>query len=161
MACTSSRSIVLEPSAAPLRSYSTLEIMNCACNPKEEAAIKVANEFSGQVFEKIAAYNKANPRAPLFANVTRSTDQTEGVLQLQSTVLGYEKGSQAARYLIGFGAGKASCVVQCSFINKSTNKQVLKAQFEGELSMGLFGGSSQQAPNKVIDELVKFLKKNY
>lgn len=159
--CTSGRYVIVDAPTVPLKNFTILEVTDCNSNVKEEPALNLAKDFPDQVVFKLKEYNKEHAGAPLFSTVTRSTEQTDGVLQIQSVLLSYEKGSQAARYLVGFGSGKASCAVQCTFIDKRTGKQVLKANFEGELSMGLFGGSSKEAAGKVLDEIVTYLKKNY
>jgi hypothetical protein len=159
--CTSGRSIIVEPSTVPLKNFSTLEVLDCGSNVQEEHALNLAKEFPNLVVTKLVEFNKGHSSSPLFANVIRSTDETGRVLQMKSVLLSYEKGSKAARYFIGFGSGKASCMVQCTFIDKGTGEQVLKANFEGELSMGVLGGTSKQAAGKVLDQIVSFLRKNY
>jgi hypothetical protein len=159
--CASGRYVILDVPTEPLKSFEVLEIKDCMSNPQEAGAIELAKGLGDQILEKIVAYNKENAKTPLFGTVTRATDRTDKVLEMRSVLQGYEKGSRAARYLIGFGAGKASCSVQCTFVDKSTGKQVMRAGFEGELSMGVVGGSAKQAAGKVLDKILEFLKKNY
>jgi hypothetical protein len=159
--CASGRYVIVEAPTVPLKNFSILEVQDCTSNDKQPDAVKLAGGFADQLVAKLTEYNNDHKNGRLFTSVTKSTDQTDGVLQIQSVLLSYEKGSQALRYIIGFGAGKAYCTVQCTFLDKHTGKQVLKANFEGELSMGLFGGSSGQAKGKVLDAILDYLKKNY
>lgn len=82
--------------------------------------------------------------------MVRETDQIDGVLVLDGIIISYEKGSRAKRYFIGFGSGKAYCTIQSVFTDKKTTEQILKLNFDGELSMGLFGGSVEQAVFEVV-----------
>jgi hypothetical protein len=159
--CASGRYVIIDAPTVPLKNFSVLEIKDCTSNPQEENALDLAKGFGDQMMQKLVDYNKKNTNAPLFATVTRSTDKADGVLVMQSVLQSYEKGSRAARYIIGFGAGKASCTVQCVFTDKRSGNQILKANFEGELSMGIAGGSAKQAAGKVYDKILEYLKKNY
>ena len=159
--CASGRYVVVDVPTAPLKSFDVLEVKEATSSVQEAGAVELAKGLGDQIVEKIVGYNMQNPKTPLFLEVTRATDRTDRVLELRSVVQSYEKGSRAARYFIGFGAGKASCAVQCAFVDKASGKQVLRAIFEGELSMGVVGGSAKQAAGKVLDKILQYLKKNY
>ncbi len=76
--------------------------------------------------------------------------------------MGYEKGSRAKRYFFNcFGLGKAYTTLQCSFIEKATGQQVLKADFEGELFVGFFGGTAEGAQEAVVEAIIEYIKKLY
>ena len=160
-ACTSGRYVIIDAPTVPLKNFDVLEVRECTSNQQEEHAINLAKAFSDSMVKKLIAYNKEHPKAPLFKKVTRSAEETERVLVMQPVLQSYEKGSGLARYMIGFGAGKASCTVQCTFIEKTSGNQILRANFEGELSMGVLGGSAKEAAGKVFDKILEYLKKNY
>jgi len=80
------------------------------------------------------------------------------VLVLDGTILSFEKGSRAKRYFIGFGAGKAFCTIQSTFTNKATGQEVLKTNFDGELSMSFFGGSADEAVDAVVAAYIDYLR---
>ena len=77
-------------------------------------------------------------------------------LLLDGTVISFEKGSRAKRYFIGFGAGKAYCTIQAVFTDKVTGEEVLRTNFDGELSMSLFGGSPQEAVDAVVRAFIDY-----
>jgi hypothetical protein len=160
-ACTSGRYVIIDAQTVPLKNFDVLEVRDCTSNQQEEHALNLAKAFSDSMVQKLNSYNKEHAKTPLFKKVTRSAEETERVLVMQPVLQSYEKGSGVARYMIGFGAGKASCTVQCTFVEKSSGKQVLKANFEGELSMGVLGGSAKEAAGKVFDKILEYLKKNY
>jgi len=159
--CSSGRYIITEPIKTPLKSFDVLEIKDCVSNQQEPRAVELASSFSDTLARRIEAYNKEHPKTPLFKTVTRSSYLNDRVLVLEPVLLSYEKGSGLARYMIGFGAGKASCTVRCDFKDKAAGSQVLQASFEGELSMGLLGGKAKEAVGKVFDKIIEFLRKNY
>lgn len=160
--CASShRYMIVEPPTTALNNYTTLEIQECKSNLQEEDAIKVAEEIPDMIVDALANYNKNHPDAMLFSEVVRASDQTAQVLVMENVLVSYEKGSQAARYFVGMGAGKAYCTIQSRFVDKSTGEQVLKANFEGELSGGFFGGEAKDSAKGVVSSIIDYLKKNY
>ena len=78
-----------------------------------------------------------------FSSVTDHTDESQGVIRLESVILSYEKGSRTKRYLSP-GAGKSYLTLRCTMINKATGKKIFEGDFEGEVAAGFLGGSSQQ-----------------
>ncbi|MDT2078844.1 MAG: DUF4410 domain-containing protein, partial [Planktomarina sp.] len=62
-------------------------------------------------------------------------------LVAQCTLISHEKGNRAARYFVGFGAGNAYSTVKCEFIDKMSSAMISEATFDGELGIGVFGGS--------------------
>jgi len=158
---SSNRYVIIDPSSASLRNYPILEVRDFKSNLSEPEAVALAGEFPSMIVDGLNKYNIDHPDKQLFKQIVRQHTGTDGVVVMESTLLSYEKGSKAARYFIGFGAGKAYCTIQSVFIDKATGKQLLKANFEGELSGGIFGGTSKQAAREVVDSIIEYLKKNY
>lgn len=121
----------------------------------------VASDIPDMLLDALAQHNKSHPESRLFSEVTRFTGQSDNVLVVKGTLLSYEKGSRAKRYFIGFGAGKAYSTVQCTLIDKATGRQVLKANFDGELSLGVFGGEAKRAYEGVVKAIVDYFSDNY
>jgi hypothetical protein len=44
----------------------------------------------------------------------------------------------------------SKATIQSTFTDKTTNEQILKLNFDGELSMSLFGGSADDAVQAVV-----------
>ena len=82
-----------------------------------------------------------------FRSVIQQTDETEGVLLLESVILSYEKGSRTKRYVISLGSGKS----YMTMVDKATEKKLFEADFEGEISGGRGG------PGK-LDHLLRWLR---
>ncbi len=47
------------------------------------------------------------------------------------------------------------------FVDKSTGEQVLEATFDGELSIGIFGGEAKRAYEGVVKAMVDYFNDNY
>ena len=159
--CASHRYIVTVPLKTQLREYSILEIKDFESYVAGSEAEDVAKEIPDILLDAITKHNELNPDKRLFSEATRSTSESNGVLIVKGTLLSYEKGSRAKRYFIGFGAGKAYSTVKCAFIDKFTGEQVLEATFDGELSLGVFGGEAKRAYEGVVKAIVDYFNDNY
>lgn len=155
-ACASSRYTILEPANEPLNSFEVLEIKDFTSNLSDNDSTDLANRFADQLYSAIQEERKKNPGASTFKDVVRHTDLVDSVLVLNGVVVSFEKGSRAKRYFIGFGAGKAYCTIQATFTNKKNGEEVLKTNFDGELSMSFFGGSPEEAVEAVVEAFIKY-----
>ncbi len=106
--CGSSRYTVLVPATEPLKNFEVLEIRSFTSNLTDEDSVELANRFADQLHQAVMDERKRNPGESIFRDVVRSTERDDSVLVLDGVVISFEKGSRAARYFIGFGAGKAT-----------------------------------------------------
>ena len=60
--------------------------------------------------------------------------------------------------MVGFGAGKSFLTLKCKFIDKETDEVLSIVTFDGELSMGMFGGSYKNTYVEVAASIVEYLK---
>lgn len=155
-ACASHRYTVVEPQKKELTDYSILEIKDFKCNLGDRDSKALAARFADKLYENVMKDRQEHPDEVIFEQVVRRTDKTDGVLMLDGTVTSFEKGSRAKRYFIGFGAGKAYCTIQSVFTDKKTGEQILKLNFDGELSMGIFGGSEEEAVQGVVEAYLDY-----
>ncbi len=156
--CASQRYIVLDPPSRPLSDYSTLEIRDFTSNLNDEDAAELANEIADTLHEAVMKNRDENPGESVFDEVVRGSDSTNGVLVLDGTIISFEKGSQAERYFIGMGAGKAYITIQSIFTDKATGEQVMKTNFEGELAAGAFGGSFEETIDAVVRAYIEYFE---
>ena len=133
-----------------------LEIHEFTSNLNDADSVDLANRFASQLYAEVLENRKENPGDTVFDEVVRSTDRTDGVLVLEGIVVSFEKGSRAKRYWIGFGAGKAYCTIQATFTNKATGETVMKSNFDGELGMGFFGGSAEEAVDETVEAFIDY-----
>lgn len=66
-----------------------------------------------------------HPDEVIFGEIVRKTDKNNGVLLLEGTLISFEKGSRAKRYFVGFGPGKAYCIIQPVFTEKKQANRYL------------------------------------
>lgn len=131
-----------------------------------------------EVMQKLAVEKLTASK--LFQNVTdvsaSTADSTSGDpapaeksgnrVMLSATVIGYDPGSRAARWVIGMGAGAAKVKVRFVFRDAHSNKEVLRSDLQGNYAgtWNITGGSSEKATQKsaerVVEELIKEIHKN-
>lgn len=105
----------------------------------------------------------------LFSSVIDATDSAAAPpadkkkVHLSGTIIGYDKGSRTARWMVGMGAGKSRVKVRFVCIDPSTNQELWRSDEEGTFS-GTFeigGGNESKAATestrKVAENLVKKL----
>ena len=157
--CAASRTQVLEPKKAGFEKYSILEITDLKNNLGPQVPAEAIRRVPDTIAEKVRGLN-------LFQTVNRIPSMTEGVpetntLVLEGTIIEYETGSRALRYLVGFGAGKAYATVQLKAIDKATKEEIFRGNIAAEQSMGVFGGSFDEVIQKLVDESVECIQMNY
>ena len=160
--CASHTYSILQPLEKPLSAYSVLEVAKVKNNLNAAGSEELSAGLPERIVGELQEYQKEHPNRPFFRTVVTDTAATDDVLRMQTTLITYEKGSRAKRYLLGPGlGGKAYTTVQCDFIDKAENEVILRANFEGEISGGVFGGSAKQSSNAVVKSIVDYLRKNY
>ncbi len=156
--CGSSRYTMIETPKQPVTNFTVLEIKDFTSALTDQDSINLAARFADQLHAAVIKDREKNPGKSIFSEVVRSSDRSDKVLALDGTVISFEKGSRAKRYFIGFGAGKAFCTIQASFKDKATGQEVLKTNFDGELSMSFFGGSAEEAVDEVVKAFIDYFR---
>jgi len=83
------------------------------------------------------------------------------VLLVTGTVTRYKKGNQAARYLVGFGAGATVIDAHIRCYDATTKELLLERDVDGKVIMGLMGGKSEGANNGLAKEVAKHVKEKF
>lgn len=159
--CSSHRYIVNDPVSRPMGGFASVEVGSFTTNVNSDAARNLAEILPQRIVTTLQEKKHSKTNKPLFEKVTLSQDGQGNVLSLTGTIISLEEGSRAKRYFVGFGSGKAFTTVECTFIDKSTGTKVARATFDGELSMGLFGGSPDEATAGVLNAIVQYVNDNY
>jgi hypothetical protein len=154
--CASQRYTVVEPPSRPLTDFSVLEIRDFKTNLNDPESADLANTFADTLYAAVLEDREQHPGESIFEEVLRNTDSTDRVLILDGTIISFEKGSQAKRYWIGLGSGKAYITIQSTFTDKVTGDEILKTNFDGELSAGVFGGSFQETVDAVVRAYIDY-----
>lgn len=130
----------------------------------ERFTVRQGVEFSDKDLDELIKATVSNFRSSnRFDSVTLAgeTAATEASpkLKVSGEVTKYVKGSQAARYLVGFGAGKTKVVVDVKLTDAATGEVIFNQSVDGDVTWGLFGGDSDKAKGGVADEIIREMKK--
>ena len=82
----------------------------------------------------------------------------ERVLLLRGKIVEFTRGSQAMRYLVGFGAGKGKIVALCYFVDKESGEVIWERQVDGRV-IG-FGQPTEGGIQGLAREVAKRIRKN-
>ncbi len=80
-------------------------------------------------------------------------------LLIEGTLVKFNPGNRAARYIVGFGAGTASFEVECVFKDQKMGAELYRARYESKLAGGFFGGNKKDSVRGCVDGITKELKK--
>jgi hypothetical protein len=81
-------------------------------------------------------------------------------LVIQGRITQFDPGSQAARWMIGLGAGSGEIVAEIRF-DDARGVSVAKGSAVGGVTGGLAGGSLDSAVKRLVDAVVRFIQENY
>ena len=82
------------------------------------------------------------------------------VLTIRGVLVGFDPGSQAMRYWVGFGAGSGEVIADTTFLEMG-NITVARGAAKGTVSGGWFGGSTDSACDRVAKAILDFIKANF
>jgi hypothetical protein len=83
---------------------------------------------------------------------------SEPVMVVTGTITKFRKGNQAARYLVGFGAGSTVIGAHIKCFDAATKELLLERDVDGKVVMGVMGGKSEGANNGLAKEVAKDIK---
>jgi hypothetical protein len=114
-------------------------------------------EFGGRLLpgQKEFPYD---PYIALFNSVFRSSlkvaqKDSPDALLIEGAVVECNPGSRAARYMVGFGAGKAAGAVACEVYEPGKPNPCMRIYARDTASMGTFGGDSVRMLNNIMSVL--------
>ncbi len=79
--------------------------------------------------------------------------------KISGVVTKYSKGSRAARYLIGMGAGRTKLVADVTVADAETGEVLFKQRVDGHVYGGLFGGETDGAKGNLTSDIIKSMTK--
>ncbi len=83
------------------------------------------------------------------------------VLLVTGTITKFKKGNQAARYLVGFGAGATVINAHIKCYDAATKELLLERDVDGKVIMGVMGGKSEGANNGLAKEIAENIKEKF
>jgi hypothetical protein len=84
-------------------------------------------------------------------------EESSTALLIEGEMVECNPGSRAARYIVGFGAGKASGAVACEVYEPGKSRPSMRIYVRDRASMGMFGGDSVAMLNHIFDQVVMHL----
>ena len=146
----------LGQSATAKQPYKAIEIEKFTVRQGVELSDKDVDELMKATVENFRASKRFDTVA-----MVGEAGASEGTrkLKISGEVVKYVKGNRAARYLVGFGAGKTKIMVDVKLTDAATGEVVFNQTVDGDVTWGVFGGSSDSAKGGVSDELIREMKK--
>jgi hypothetical protein len=93
---------------------------------------------------------------------TAATTAPTRRVKITGQVTKYSKGNRAARYLVGFGAGRTKLVADVKVADAETGQVLFEQNVDGHVYGGFFGGNTDQAKGELASEIIKTMtKKGY
>lgn len=86
--------------------------------------------------------------------------EAESTIRLIGTVTEYKEGNRTARYLVGFGAGRAKIKAHIKILD-ATGSTLLEKDVDGNLVIGFFGGDSKSITRGLAREVAKITEKKF
>lgn len=121
------------------------------------------NDLSELMSSMVLHMNKSRR----FENVFLATDSAAQAAparraRVTGTITKYSKGSRAARYLVGFGAGRTKLVASVRVVDAANGETLLEQNVDGHVYGGFFGGETDAAKGSLASEIIKTMtKKGY
>jgi hypothetical protein len=124
--------------------------------------LKKLNKFKEVTIEPTkpkdaAATDEANADTP---QVEAESKPLESTIRLVGTVTEYKEGNRTARYLVGFGAGRAKIKAHIKILD-SKGLTLLEKDVDGNLVIGFFGGDSKSITRGLAKEVAKVTEKKF
>lgn len=133
----------------------------------EKFTVKEGVEFPAEKLDPLTqSIVKTLQKSNRFTQVSMSGENSpeqipsESRLKISGEITKYVKGSRAMRYMVGLGTGATKIIANVKFVNAETGETILEQTVDGDVTWGLFGGSSDDAKSGVADEIMRALKKN-
>jgi len=127
---------------------------------------EIRNGLSGRLPGDVAAQAEAFSKTlavrvkEKLVRAGRFTEAKAPVLVIEGELVGYDPGSQALRYLIGFGAGSGEIRVEVAFRDPE-GALVADGTARGTVSGGFFGGTVGEAENRVAEAIVRHIESHW
>ena len=80
-------------------------------------------------------------------------EDSEKALRIEGAIVECNPGSRAARYWVGFGAGKAAGAVVCEAYEPGKSQPCMRIYVRETASSGMFGGNSVAMLNHIVEQV--------
>ncbi len=129
-----------------------------AANFAQYKSVRVV-EFGGRLLPQQSTFSY-DPYISVFNSTFRGAlklklvqEESPETLVIEGAVVECNPGSRAARYLVGFGAGKSACAVVCEAYEPGRSQPSMRIYTRDTGSVGAFGGDSVAMLNHIMSQL--------
>jgi hypothetical protein len=137
-----------------------LNVLKPMASQPSTASLAILDKSSNKVSaEDIGNLKSALSDSLQKAGVTVVSTEKKDVATIVGQIQEYDKGSQALRYLIGFGAGTGSMKTAWK-VTTPTGEELGSCNIDGSISAGVFGGNFYNVHDKAAEAFVKFFTGN-
>jgi hypothetical protein len=124
-------------------------------NLSQYSSVKIT-EFGGRLLPQQNVFSYDTSFITFFNSVFRSSlklpqKESPDALLIEGAVVECNPGSQAARYMVGFGTGKAAGAVVCEVYEPGKTNPCIRIYTRDTGSMGIFGGDSVAFLNRIFN----------
>ena len=135
------RLLIWQDPSVDLKKYNSVRITNFG-----DQLLPAQDRFSYDPFTK--KFNLS-----FQTTLTLPKDDSESSLLIEGALVECNPGSRAARYLVGFGAGKSAGAVVCEIYEPDKSRPCLRIYARDTGSMGVFGGDSVSFLNRIFEQV--------
>jgi hypothetical protein len=145
----------------PFHEFTALEVQNFD-NPKYETKEPMPDGWlpiiREDIVQRVIELHKFHHVVD-FHDTNVTDPPKERVLLLRGKVIEFTQGSQAARFIVGFGAGKGKIVTLCEFVDKDTGEVIWQRKADGRV-IGV-GQPTEGAIKGLSKEIAKHISENW
>ncbi|MEM7701520.1 MAG: hypothetical protein AAF251_06240 [Pseudomonadota bacterium] len=105
------------------------------------------------------SYTQERMEKEFFGGDTPLFTEGEGIT-VKYRYIGFDEGSQAARYLLGPIAGGSKILLEADFIGPD-GKLLSQVRGEGSVSGGFFGGSNKTGIDQAVEKIAEYAAANF
>jgi len=114
-------------------------------------------DFGGRLLPEQNVFSY-DPYITLFNSIFKSSlklskEESPDALRIEGAVVECNPGSRAARYWVGFGAGKAGGAVVCEVYEPDKSQPCIRIYTRDTASAGSFGGNSVAMLNHIFSQV--------
>jgi hypothetical protein len=136
-----------------------------SAKPTDTAMVEKTNEAKPTDTAMVEKTNEAKPTDAAMPDKQMETKPAEAVLAenvlyVSGVITQYKEGNRAARYVIGFGAGRAKLKAHIKVADSKGNV-LLEKDVDGNVVIGIFGGNSNGITRGLARELAKDMVKKF
>ena len=141
----------------PMAELDRFEVLEIAPIASSQDVVEISDESLAALRENFV---KKFGKDKLMHQVVSSTDDSIGVCLMRCDITHFDKGSSAARFFFGFGAGKAKMTMHVALIDKTRGSVLGETDVSGTVTPDFWNRIKAEKAGKQMEKYIsKFVKK--